>query len=204
MSRPPRLGANFFQRDPVTVAKALLGQRLVSRVASQTTAGLIVETEAYLGPEDQAAHCKNHHRSPRVESMYGPPGTAYVYFTYGMHHCLNLVTGPAGSPQAVLLRALEPTQGLDVMYRRRAKAKRDTDLCSGPAKLAQALAVTTDRFDGIDLTTDPQLFLQRMRQRAYPAAAIQSTPRVGVAYAGDWATKPLRFHLKGHPHVSKP
>src|SRR5690606_2172802 len=136
-----RLPREFFLRDPVAVARSLLGQRLVRVANDVRTAGLIVEVEAYLGVPDKAAHTSGGRRTPRNESMWGVGGRAYVYFTYGMHHCLNVVVGEAGHPVAVLLRALEPTQGLDAMRRRRPRARRDRDLCSGPGKLCQAMAI---------------------------------------------------------------
>ncbi|MEX0653158.1 MAG: DNA-3-methyladenine glycosylase [Phycisphaeraceae bacterium] len=195
----------FFRRSAVDLATALLGQRLV-RVLDDGTrlAGLIVETEAYLGVPDLAAHTANGRRTARNESMWGEAGHAYVYFTYGMHHCMNIVAGAPGHPVAVLLRALEPTEGLPAMYAHRsAAARRDTDLCSGPGKLCQALAITRT-LDGVDLTEDSRLFLERTRHRRYARALIVTTTRVGVAYAGAWADKPLRYYLKGNPHVSKP
>src|SRR5690606_28960799 len=115
----------FYRRDPVTVARALLGQRLVRVAQGVRTAGLIVEVEAYLGIPDKAAHTCGGRRTPRNESMWGDGGHAYIYFTYGMHHCMNVVAGAPGSPVAVLLRALEPVEGLEAMYARRSKAKRD-------------------------------------------------------------------------------
>jgi DNA-3-methyladenine glycosylase len=190
----------FYRRDPVAVARALLGQRLVRVLDGRRLAGIIVETEAYLGPKDQAAHSRNGHRSPRNDAMYADGGVAYVYFTYGMHHCFNVVAGSVDNPVAVLVRALQPTEGLDVMRRHR-RVSRDTALCSGPAKLCQALAI--DRaFNGTDLVTGDALFIERVRRTIAPR--IIRTPRIGVAYAGDWAGKPLRFHLPDNPHVSRP
>lgn len=197
-----RLPREFFRRDPVTVARALLGQRVVRRVDGVRLAGTIVETEAYLGVEDRAAHTFGGRRTPRNESMWRDGGTAYVYFTYGMHHCLNVVAGLEDEPVAVLVRALEPVEGLVPMRARRARARRDTDLCSGPGKLCEALAI--DRaLDGVDLVEGTELFLERVRQRALPAARIGVGPRVGVAYAGEWAERPLRFWVRDCPHVSR-
>ena len=193
----------FFQRDPVTVARALLGQRLVRVVDGRRRAGTIVEVEAYLGVQDAAAHSFRGHRSPRNASMYEAGGVAYVYFTYGMHHCVNVVCGRADEPVAVLLRALEPTEGLDAMHAARPRAKRDADLCSGPAKLCQALAIDR-RLDGVALTAPGPLFIERVRQRTLPNAAIAAAPRIGVDYAGAWAARPLRFYVRGNPHVSRP
>ena len=202
----PRLNKRFYRRDPVTLAKALLGQQLVRVVNNhqQTRlAGIIVEVEAYLGINDKAAHTFGGRRTPRNESMWQDGGRAYVYFTYGMHHCMNVVASMAGDPVAVLIRALEPTEGLDAMYRRRKAAKRDTDLCSGPAKLCQALAIGR-KIDGCDLTRDADLLIEQTRKTAVPASRITTAPRIGVSYAQDWADKPLRFYLTDNPHVSKP
>lgn len=198
---PPRLPRSFYHRDPVTVARALLGQQLVRIDRGKRVAGIIVETEAYLGIPDRAAHTFGGRRTPRNASMWGDGGHAYVYFTYGMHHCMNVVADRAEQPVAALIRALEPTEGIKAMVRRRKKAKRDTDLCSGPAKLTQALGI--DRIlDGVDLVTSPKLFIEQLRRRALPASKLTVGPRVGIHYAGNWKNKPLRFCIKNNPHVS--
>ena len=197
----PRLARPFYRQPPVTVAKALLGQRLVHVVDNHRVAGLIVETEAYLGYEDKAAHSFNWRRTPRTETMFCDGGTAYVFLNYGLHHLLNIVVADIDVPQAVLIRAVEPTEGLDLMRQRRPKAKRDTDLCSGPGKVGAAFGVDRSH-DRTDLTTSPTLFVERLRQRTVNASRIVTRPRVGVDYAGEWAAAPLRFYLKGNPHVS--
>ena len=141
--------------------------------------------------------------------MYASAGTAYVYFTYGMHHCVNVVCGRRDEPVAVLIRALEPVEGLDVMRTNRAarraakRALRETDLCSGPAKLAQALGITRE-LDGVDLTSAGPLHLERARTRPLPHAAVVNTQRIGVGNAGRWATRPLRWCLAANPHASRP
>jgi DNA-3-methyladenine glycosylase len=168
-------------------------------------AGRIVETEAYLGVIDRAAHSYCGRRTPRNAAMWGPAGHAYVYFVYGLHHCMNVVAEGPERPSAVLIRALEPLEGLDIMRAQRAGRRsgarlRDTDLCSGPAKLAQALRL--DRaLDGADLVTGSELFLER----GPPVAAEQiiAAPRIGVAYAGEWPDEALRFYVGGNPHVSR-
>ncbi|MCP3902166.1 MAG: DNA-3-methyladenine glycosylase [Planctomycetes bacterium] len=198
------IGERFtdFGTDAVTVARRLLGQRLVRVLDGRRLAGTIVEVEAYLGPEDAAAHCSGGRRTERNESMYLPGGHAYVYFVYGMHWCMNVVCGPRDHPTAVLLRGLEPTEGIDAMYARRAAARRDRDLCSGPARLTEALGIDR-RFDGADLRGDAALAVERVRRRALPARLIVTTPRIGVAYAGAWARHPLRFCVRGNEHVSR-
>jgi len=196
----------FYQRDPVTLARALLGQRLVRVLDGGTRlAGRIVEVEAYLGEPDKAAHTYQGRKTERNRTMHGEAGHAYVYFTYGLHHCVNVVADRPGVPTACLLRALEPIDGLDAMRDRRSgKIERDrlkeTDLCSGPAKLAQALAI--DRaLDGEDLVSSDRLFIEAAP--AVDEADIAVAPRIGVQYAGEWADRPLRFFVKHNPHVSR-
>jgi DNA-3-methyladenine glycosylase len=195
------LPRSFYQRDPVSLARDLLGQRLVRLLGGHRLAGLIVETEAYLGVPDRAAHTYAGRRTPRNASMWCDGGRAYVYFTYGMHYCLNVVAGREAEPVAVLLRALDPVEGQSIMFIRRPRARHPGDLCSGPAKLCQALAITR-KLDGTDLTLSDQLWIEPARTTALPARSIVRTPRIGVAYAGPWARKPLRFYLRGNPHVS--
>ena len=191
-----------FGADPVTVARNLLGQRLVRVLDGRRQSGIIVEVEAYLGARDRAAHTYNGRRTDRNESMYLGGGHAYVYFTYGMHHCLNVVCGRPGDGTAVLLRAVEPVEGLDAMYARRPAARRDRDLCSGPGKLTQALALDRDA-DGLDLRTSPVLFLERLRWGPPAPRHIARTPRIGVGYSGAWARRRLRFLIMGNPCVSR-
>ena len=195
-----RLKHSFYTRDAATVARALLGQVLV-RVLDDGTrlAGRIIETEAYLGVEDKAAHSYGGRHTPRNAAMWGPAGRAYVYFVYGMHYCVNVVAEEPGRPAAVLLRALEPLDGLERMRAHRAgkipaERLRPGDLCSGPAKLAQALAI--DRgLDHADLVEGASLFIER--GAPVPPAEIISAPRVGVNYAEEWVNKLLRFRIRG-------
>ncbi len=193
-----RLTRTFFRRDPVALARSLLGQRLVRVLGGQRLAGLIVETEAYLGIPDAAAHTYKGRHTIRNQTMWGDGGHCYVYFTYGMHHCANVVAGRAGDPVAVLMRALEPSEGLETM---RALRRRDRDLCSGPARLCQALAI--DRtLDGTDLVKSDQLFIELMARST--KLRIVTAPRVGVSYAGLWAKRRLRYYIRDHTCVSKP
>jgi DNA-3-methyladenine glycosylase len=183
----------FYARPTESVARGLLGQILVSDVGGrrQETAGRIVEVEAYVGPHDPACHAYGHRRTARTEPLYGPPGTAYVYFTYGMHWCLNAVTEPQDYPAAVLIRALEPIAGVATMRKRRGKEP----LCSGPARLCEALGVT-GRLNGVSL----QRGVLRIVQGTKPKAGdIVTGPRIGITQAADW---PLRFYLKDSPWVS--
>ncbi len=196
------MSRSFYLRDAVSIARALLGQRLVTRVDGRRTSGIIVETEAYLGAPDKAAHSYGDRRTPRNESMWGVGGSLYVYFVYGMHHCANVVTGQVGEPLAVLLRAVEPDGGIDIMFRRRPRARRETDLCSGPGKLCQALAISRS-LDGADLTVSESVTIERVRRRPLPASRVASGPRIGIGYAEEWQHEPLRFWVRDNPHVSK-
>jgi DNA-3-methyladenine glycosylase len=189
------LPASFYARPTPEVARRLLGHVIVSEVGGRHTAGRIVETEAYLGPDDPASHGYGARRTRRNASLFEPPGTAYVYFTYGMHWCLNAVTERAGFPSAVLIRALEPLEGLATMRRRRGHVA-DPQLCSGPAKLCQALGVT-GRDDGRPLTRGP---VRIVRDRWRHHNSIIVTSRIGITRAADW---PLRFLIEGSPWVSR-
>ena len=168
------------------VARDCLGKHLVFESAAGLLAGRIVEVEAYVGVRDRAAHSFAGRRSKRNEVMYGRAGFAYVFLIYGIHHHLNLVTGGPGEPTAVLLRAVEPLAGEDLMQRRRNVTVR-TLLTSGPGKLCQAFAIGLD-YNGADLCAGP-LYLTD----GAPPRRIQRTPRIGVAYAGAWARRLLRF-----------
>lgn len=206
MPSTTRLPRGFFTRDSVTVARALLGQRLVRIHHGERLAGTIVEVEAYLGIDDAAAHSHRGRRTQRNEAMYLVGGHAYVYFIYGIHHCVNVVVGGADEPVAVLIRALEPIEGLATMRTRRRiideTAASDRRLCSGPGKLCEALAI--DRaMNAADLIADDELFIEEAVKRPLPDDRIVAGPRIGVDYAGEWAKKPLRFHVRGNPHVSR-
>ena len=189
------LPAAFYARPTSVVARRLLGQILISDVNGRRVAGRIVETEAYVGPDDPACHGYRARRTRRNASLFGPPGTAYVYFTYGMHWCLNAVTEAVGFPAAVLLRALEPLTGFATMRRRRGDVP-DRALCSGPAKLCEALGVT-GRLDGTSLQRG---VLRIVRDPSRQRRDIIVTPRVGISRAVDW---PLRFLIAGSPWVSR-
>jgi DNA-3-methyladenine glycosylase len=197
-----KLLREFYTRaDVLTVARHLLGQILVVPTENgERVSGLIVETEAYRGPEDRASHAYGGRRTHRTETMYRTGGTAYVYFVYGMYHQFNVVTSLPDIPHAVLIRALEPVEGIEVMRLRR-PGRSDVNLTSGPGKLSIALAI--DRtLDGADLL-DSRVWIER-GDRPVSADAIARGPRIGIAYAGEWAEKPWRFWLRGNPFVSRP
>ena len=190
----------FFEGDTAALARRLLGCTLWRRTPEGLCGGRIVETEAYCGETDAACHSYKR-RSPegRTSVMYGPGGFAYVYLIYGMHCCMNVVSAPEGRPEAVLLRALEPVAGVEHMRARRPKAKKDTELCSGPGKLCAALGIDRGCY-GLDLLGD-ELFLTL--GEALPPEKIGVSPRVGVDYAGEDAARPWRFFEIGNPNVSK-
>ena len=199
----PPLPAAFFARDPATVARELLGQLLVRRSDGSQVVARVVETEAYLGAEDRASHAWGLRRTARNAALYRPPGTAYVYFIYGMHHCLNVVANADGRGGAVLFRAAEVLVGLEEVTARRGltgRRLRGGDLLGGPGKLCQGLGI--DRaLDGVRLDGDSLALLPGPRLAACDVAV---GPRVGIAYAGDAAAWPLRFALRGHAEVSRP
>ena len=209
MNRPheaphgPALTAGFFARDTATVARDLLGKVLVSRAGDTVTGGRIVETEAYLGSHDPGSHAATKGVTARNVVMYGPPGRAYVYFTYGNHHMLNLVTEPEGTAGAVLIRALEPTIGTDEMLRRRAQSVRATrtvralspkDVANGPGKLAAALDVDL-RDNGTELGMGRLV----VYDAPSPIEAVGCSGRVGLSHGHELD---LRFFLEENSHVS--
>lgn len=197
MARQPR---SFYTRPTRQLAQSLLGCRLVRRFQGQRLSGLIVETEAYIGENDQACHAR-FGRTPRNEVMYGLPGVAYVYFTYGMHWMLNVVSEAEGFPAAVLIRALEPLEGTEIMERHRHTAVA-RELTSGPARLCQALRI--DRaMNGVDLC-DPAGDLWIENGRPVAARSIVRGPRVGLFNTPEpWKSKPWRYWLKDNPYVSR-
>jgi len=199
-ARPVVLAAEFFARPAEEVARRLLGSVIVSEVHGQRTSGRIVETEAYIGPHDPASHAAEHiGRTSRNAAMYGPPGTAYVYRSYGVHWCLNAVTNDYGFPAAVLIRALEPGEGIEAMRRRRSArgvVPQDRALCAGPGRLTAALGIT-GALDGHRLDRPP-LWIE--------AGVVLSDddvvcgPRVGITRAADW---PLRYRERASPWTSR-
>ncbi|HUG58164.1 MAG TPA: DNA-3-methyladenine glycosylase [Candidimonas sp.] len=180
-----KLLREFYSRKTTLVAQDLLGKLLVHRVDNINRIGRIVEVEAYLGPTDLAAHTSKG-VTPRTKVMFGPPGYAYVYLVYGMHHCMNVVTEPEGTGTAVLLRALEPIANL-------------SNNTKGPGRLCKAMGVDRSHY-GHDLCSDDFYIAQAPEQEAFN---IMARPRVGVDYAGEWAEKPLRFYIDGNNYVSK-
>ena len=202
MSRFRPLPKSFYRRPAETVARDLLGRYLVRELDGERLVLRLVETEAYLGAPDRASHAWDGRRTPRNESLYLAGGHAYVYMIYGLHFCLNAVTGEAGIGSAVLLRAGEPVEGEERMKENRGwtRASKPGDLAGGPGKLCQALGIGRE-LDGVLLDHSPLLIA-----RGEPAAEseIVASPRIGVDYAEEAALWPLRFSVRGHRHVSKP
>jgi DNA-3-methyladenine glycosylase len=192
-----KLSRSFYARPALDVASALLGKVLVRQLGRRKLSGLIVETEAYAGPHDLACHASKGH-TPRTAIMFGPPGFAYVYMIYGFHFCLNAVTELEGYPAAVLIRALEPLENVDLMRELRNNPERDTNIASGPGKLCKAMAIDK-RLNGEDLAGNA-LWLE---DRNLTIGKILTSPRVGVDYAGEYRDKPWRFYIDGNPHVSR-
>jgi DNA-3-methyladenine glycosylase len=192
--KPAILPASFYNRPVLDVSRDLLGCRLVRQINGQRVSGLIVETEAYRGEEDLACHARAG-RTPRTAVMYGPPGQAYVYFTYGMHWLLNCVTGPEDFPAAVLIRAILPEEGLEVISANRA-GRLPRDWCNGPAKLCQALAID-GQHNGLPLWDNAGgLWLEEGRPVAQEQ--VQRTPRIGIQRVPEpWRSIPWRFVVEG-------
>lgn len=189
------LPASFFKRPVELVARELLGATIVSRLGGHVTTGRIVETEAYLGYRDPASHGYRHRRHAQNHALFGPAASWYVYLSYGIHWCVNIVCGVKGEACAVLLRAVEPLDGIEVMRRRRGGVA-DRQLCSGPGKLCQALGISR-RVDGSLMRQSP---LSLVQEKTAAPAAFAVTPRIGITQAADW---PLRFLVAGSPWASR-
>lgn len=189
----------FYNRPTLVVARELLGQRLVCEVDNRRLSGIIVETEAYIGPDDSASHASKG-RTARTGVMFGPPGRAYIYLIYGMYHMLNLVTEPEDFPAAVLIRAIEPQEGLETMRRFRPRAGFPAGLTNGPGKLCQAMGIDK-RLNNWDVTLGQKLWLEPAPP--LPNRAVATGPRRGIGYArpADQAAA-WRFWARGNPFVS--
>lgn len=192
--RAATLPVSFFDRPADVVARDLLGALVVSRAGGVLTSARIVETEAYLGYRDPASHGYLHRRNERNAALFGPPGSWYVYLSYGIHWCANLVCEAEGTASAVLLRALEPVEGIARMRERRGRVD-DRDLCSGPGKLCQALGITR----ALDGRMMPGAEVVVLPGAVALPVEVAVTPRIGITKAADW---PLRFLVQGNPHVS--
>lgn len=193
-----KLTRDFYERDTLLVAKELLGKHLVRTSEEGTTIGKIVEVEAYVGPDDAAAHSSRGIRGGRTEVMYGSGGHAYVYLIYGMYYCFNIVTNVIEKPEAVLIRALEPVDGLELMKKRR-KTDALKNLCSGPGKLCSAMGISKIDY-GEDLTGGEIYLLDSGR---ISDSEILATPRINIDYAGEAKDYPWRYVIRGNKYVSR-
>ncbi len=195
-----KLDAAFYEReDVVLIARELIGKILVTEFDGVRTSGIIVETEAYAGINDKASHAYGGRRSNRTEAMYAKAGTAYVYLCYGIHHLFNIVTNKENTPHAVLIRALQPLDGIDVMLHRRKKIKNDYTLTKGPGSLSQTLGIRTNH-TGRDLLTDENIWVED--GCLSKEDEIVASSRIGVDYAGEDALLPYRFYLRHNKYVS--
>jgi DNA-3-methyladenine glycosylase len=193
---PSKLPRSFYSRSTLDVASDLLGKVLVRRVDRRKLAGKIVETEAYVGPHDLACHASKGH-TPRTSVMFGPPGYAYIYMIYGFYFCLNVVTEPLGYPAAVLIRAVEPLENVDLMGKLRNNPEHATNIASGPGKLCMAMSIDK-QLNGADLL-GTTIWIE---DRKLDPGPILTSARVGVDYAGEYKDKPWRFFVDGNAHVS--
>jgi DNA-3-methyladenine glycosylase len=195
-----KLDAGFYNRpDVVKIAKELIGKILVTHFERVITSGRIVETEAYAGAIDKASHAFGGRRTNRTEVIFQPGGTAYVYLIYGIHHLFNVVTNKKDVPHAILIRALDPIQGINTMLERTGKKQADYTLTKGPGNVSKALGILT-KHTGWSLLSDEMYIASD--DFVVPAKSIIATPRIGVDYAGEDAKLPYRFILKGNPYVS--
>lgn len=191
-----KLTRDFYMNDAITLAPALLGKILVHESEGVITSGMIVETEAYCGPYDKAAHSFGNKHTTRTAIFFEPGGFAYVYMVYGMHCCFNVTANAAGRPECVLVRALEPLEGIDTM-----KARRNTNsiinLCNGPGKLCAALGITRELY-GEDLCGE-KLYMLNGRESAFN---VKTSPRIGIDYAEEYRDVLWRFYIEGSKYVS--
>ena len=196
------LPASYYQTDDVVgTSKALIGKYLFTCIDGLLTGGYIVETEAYNGIVDKASHAFGNRNTPRTSTMFKAGGIAYVYLCYGIHEMFNIVTSVEGQPHAILIRAIEPTEGLDVMLMRRNMPVVKPNITSGPGSVAKALGISR-KINAFSLES-PEIWLED-RGLTFRNESIAAVPRVGVSYAAEDALLPYRFYVKGNPYVSKP
>ena len=196
-----KLQASFYKRkDVVNIARELLGKVLVTDFDGDYTSGMIVETEAYAGVTDKASHAFGGRRTACTEVMYMQGGISYVYLCYGIHHLFNVVTNIQDVPHAILIRAVEPLEGIDIMMARRGKTKLQPSLTAGPGAMSMALGISTT-ITGYSLQ-ESEVYIED-RGVKIPSEKIITASRVGVAYAMDDALRPYRFYIKGNSYVSK-
>lgn len=197
------LPRSFYEgEDILAISKRLLGKKLCTRIGGQLTSGIIAETEAYKAPEDKASHTYGNKITPRTRTMFSPPGTAYIYIIYGIYHLFNVITGPEGVAHCILIRAIEPVDGVDVTLKRRNMNFMKNSVSNGPGKLSLALGIKKD-FDGIDLVSEKEIWIEE----AWPSLHekdILIGPRVGMSTAEECSNWPFRFRVKESKWTSKP
>ncbi|WP_028978580.1 DNA-3-methyladenine glycosylase [Sporocytophaga myxococcoides] len=196
-----KLNKAFYTReDVITISKELLGKYLVTRIDGKQTSGMIVETEAYMGAEDKASHAYGNRKTKRTEPFYKEGGIAYVYMCYGIHYLFNIITNKIDIPHAVLIRAVEPSEGIETMLERRKKSKLKPELTAGPGALSVALGISANHnetdLSGCEIWVEDRGVIVKKNE-------IIASPRVGVAYAKEDALKPWRFRIKDNPYTSK-
>jgi len=204
-----KLPRKFYDRDTLKVAKELLGKVLVRKIGDKLMKGIIVETEAYIGPKDKASHSYGGKKTKRNEVMYGPPGRAYVYQIYGMYYCLNVVTQKEEKPEAVLIRALEPFEQINLMAKnRKIQIKTEMDkirIANGPGKLCKAMKIDKS-LNGVDLLGN-EIYIEfsrgKIKKELEKDFEICSSPRIGIDYAEEYKDVPWRFYIKGSKYVSR-
>lgn len=194
-----KIKKDFYNRETLKVAQEILGKFLVRKIGKKIIAGKIVETEAYVGLSDLASHASRG-KTARTAPMFGPPGHAYVYLVYGLNYCFNIVTEKENYPAAILIRAIEPAEGADLMKRYRKTQKLIFNLTNGPGKLCQAFKINKT-LNSLDLTKN--ILWIEDRDVKIKSSEIVAAKRIGVDYAGKYKNKPWRFYLRGNPFVSK-
>lgn len=197
-----KLPEGFYRsKEVVAIARNLLGKYLFTNINGETSGGFVVETEAYQGVTDKASHAFGNRLTNRTKTMYQAGGVAYVYLCYGIHEMLNVVTSAEGEPHAVLIRAINPTEGLDLMLERRKMISLKNNLTAGPGSVAKALGISR-KMNGLSFLSE-DIWMED-RGLTFSEDQIAAVPRVGVAYAKEDALLPYRFYVKGNPFVSKP
>ncbi|HKL75777.1 MAG TPA: DNA-3-methyladenine glycosylase [Halanaerobiales bacterium] len=194
------LSENFFKEDAITVAKELIGKKLIRKIDNKIIETKIVETEAYMGPEDKASHAYGNKKTKRTVTMFKRGGIAYIYLIYGMYYCFNIVTANEGKPEAVLIRAVEPLSELEIIKSNRdIKSEKKEDLTNGPGKLCQALQINK-KLNGINLTANEHLYIKEDEENNFE---IGTGKRINIDYAEEYKDKLWRFYLKGSSFLSK-
>ncbi|MEO9503455.1 DNA-3-methyladenine glycosylase [Nonlabens ulvanivorans] len=197
-----KLTISYYQHnDVVALSRDLIGKKIVSNINGELTSGIITETEAYRGYDDKACHAHLGRFTDRTKVMYEPGGVAYVYLCYGIHHLFNIITNTDGNADAILIRAVEPVEGIDIMLKRRGKKKLDKTLTSGPGNFSKAFALDKS-FYGADLTGD-EVWIEKSDLFRFRESDITSTTRIGIDYAGEDKNLPWRFYLNTSDYISR-